>query len=131
MPLSDHEQRLLEQIERALYADDPKFASTVQRTDLRTHYRRRAIRAVGALGVGLAVMLAGVIAQRWYVGVAGFVIMLLAGLRGAGALKRLSGRAPLTGKAPRRGARAKQQPRRSWRERAEDRWRRRFDGGPS
>jgi hypothetical protein len=26
VPLSDHEQRLLEQIERALYAEDPKFA---------------------------------------------------------------------------------------------------------
>ena len=36
MPLSDHEQRLLEQIERALYAEDPKFASTVSSTDLRT-----------------------------------------------------------------------------------------------
>ena len=35
MPLSDHEQRLLEQIERALYAEDPKFASTVRTTDLR------------------------------------------------------------------------------------------------
>ncbi|MCW2506870.1 MAG: hypothetical protein JWP68_18, partial [Modestobacter sp.] len=29
MPLSEHEQRLLEQIERALVDDDPKFASTV------------------------------------------------------------------------------------------------------
>jgi hypothetical protein len=29
MPLSEHEQRLLDQIERALYAEDPKFASTV------------------------------------------------------------------------------------------------------
>ncbi|MDZ4232856.1 MAG: DUF3040 domain-containing protein, partial [Dietzia sp.] len=25
MPLSDHEQRMLEQIENALYAEDPKF----------------------------------------------------------------------------------------------------------
>ena len=30
MALSEHEQRLLEQIERALYAEDPKFASTVR-----------------------------------------------------------------------------------------------------
>ena len=29
MPLSEHEQRLLEQIERALVDDDPKFASDV------------------------------------------------------------------------------------------------------
>src|SRR6266496_322696 len=44
VPLSDHEQRLLEQIERALYAEDPKFASTVSSTDLRTHARRRGRR---------------------------------------------------------------------------------------
>ena len=29
MPLSDHEQRMLDQIESALYAEDPKFASSV------------------------------------------------------------------------------------------------------
>ncbi|HEX2308083.1 MAG TPA: DUF3040 domain-containing protein, partial [Jatrophihabitantaceae bacterium] len=28
MPLSEHEQRLLEQIEQGLYAEDPKFAAT-------------------------------------------------------------------------------------------------------
>ncbi|RZL78658.1 MAG: DUF3040 domain-containing protein, partial [Rhodococcus sp. (in: high G+C Gram-positive bacteria)] len=27
MPLSEHEQRMLDQIESALYAEDPKFAS--------------------------------------------------------------------------------------------------------
>jgi hypothetical protein len=31
MPLSDHEQRMLDQIESALYAEDPKFASSVRR----------------------------------------------------------------------------------------------------
>ena len=30
MPLSDHEQRMLDQIESALYAEDPKFASSVR-----------------------------------------------------------------------------------------------------
>ena len=30
MPLSEHEQRLLEQMERALYAEDPKFASALR-----------------------------------------------------------------------------------------------------
>ena len=53
VPLSDHEQRLLEQIERALYAEDPKFASTVSSTDLRTHARRRVRRAIVLLILGL------------------------------------------------------------------------------
>ena len=30
VPLSEHEQRMLEQMERALYAEDPKFASTMR-----------------------------------------------------------------------------------------------------
>lgn len=30
MPLSEHEQRMLDQIESALYAEDPKFASNVR-----------------------------------------------------------------------------------------------------
>ena len=42
VPLSEHEQRLLEQIERALVDDDPKFASTVRTVDRRSRARRRA-----------------------------------------------------------------------------------------
>jgi len=30
MPLSEHEQRLLEQMEKALYAEDPKFATSLR-----------------------------------------------------------------------------------------------------
>jgi len=30
VPLSEHEQQLLEQMEQALYAEDPKFASQMQ-----------------------------------------------------------------------------------------------------
>ena len=40
VPLSEHEQRLLEQIERALVDDDPKFASTVRTGDRRQKARR-------------------------------------------------------------------------------------------
>ncbi|HEX7745921.1 MAG TPA: DUF3040 domain-containing protein, partial [Micromonosporaceae bacterium] len=40
MPLSEHEQRLFEQIERSL-AEDPKFASAVRASDPRFHARRR------------------------------------------------------------------------------------------
>ena len=41
MPLSEHEQRLLEQIERALVDDDPKFASSVRTGERRIRARRR------------------------------------------------------------------------------------------
>lgn len=129
MPLSDHEQRLLEQIERALYADDPKFASAVQRTDLRSHYRRRVARSIGGLVIGMLVMLGCVVAQHPYLAVVGFVIMLVAGLRGLSAFKRLSGRAPVTGPAPPAAKNAKAPRRSGLRERAEERWRRRWEDG--
>ena len=61
MPLSEHEQRLLDQIERALYQEDPKFASSVRATDLRTHMRRRLRRAGLVLALGFALLLAGLI----------------------------------------------------------------------
>lgn len=49
MPLSEHEQRLLEQMERALHAEDPKFASALQGTRVRTRLRRRVL--IAGLGV--------------------------------------------------------------------------------
>ena len=73
MPLSEHEQRLLDQIERALYQDDPKFASTVRSSDLRTHMKRRLRRAAVILAVGFVLLLAGVVTNYAVVGVAGFV----------------------------------------------------------
>ena len=39
VPLSEHEQRLLDEIEQALYAEDPKFASSVR--SARRHRRSR------------------------------------------------------------------------------------------
>ena len=55
MPLSEHEQRLLEQMEKALYAEDPKFA-----TSLRSAPGARAARGRAALGVlGLLAGIAG------------------------------------------------------------------------
>src|SRR3982751_5870209 len=82
VPLSDHEQRLLEQIERALYAEDPKFASSVRATDLRTHYRRRLVPSVVGFVIGLAILVAGLVTQVFYlaVGIAGFLVMFVSAL---------------------------------------------------
>jgi hypothetical protein len=128
VPLSDHEQRLLEQIERALYAEDPKFASSVRATDLRTHYRRRLIRSAIGFVVGLAILLAGVVTQAFYlvVGVIGFLVMLGFALLGVSAWKRLT-----AGSRPGRtaGSRSPTPPRPSMMERFEERWRRRRDEG--
>ena len=127
MPLSEHEQRLLEQIEQALYAEDPKFASSYRNTDLKRHYRRRLVRCGLLFVVGLGLLLAGVIIKQIAMGVGGFVVMLLAITLGISVWQRLSGR---------RGVRALRspdapRPTRSKRPRLftrlEERWQRRWE----
>ncbi|GAA4920787.1 DUF3040 family protein [Actinomycetospora succinea] len=61
MPLSEHEQRLLEQIERALYDEDPKFASTVRGGKLRRPSRRRRIQGVALFVIGVVMLVLGVV----------------------------------------------------------------------
>lgn len=75
MPLSEHEQRLFEQIERSL-AEDSKFASAVRASDPRFHARRRVLLAGFGVLVGLALLIYGVAAVLPLLGVAGFVVML-------------------------------------------------------
>lgn len=77
MPLSEHEQRLFEQIERSL-AEDPKFASAVRATDPRFHARRRVILAGVLFLGGIAVLIFGAMSQNTLLGVLGFVVMLSA-----------------------------------------------------
>ena len=89
MPLSEHEQRLLDQIERALYQEDPKFASTVRQTDLRTHMRRRLRRAGLVLALGFVLLLVGVVSTQIAISVAGFVVMVAALLLAMTSWKRL------------------------------------------
>ena len=60
MPLSEHEQRLLDQIERALYAEDPKFVSTVRGGRLRKPTRRRRLQGIAVFALGLVLLVLGV-----------------------------------------------------------------------
>ncbi|MGB0100112.1 MAG: DUF3040 domain-containing protein [Nocardioides sp.] len=76
MPLSEEELRLLEQMERALVEEDPKFASTLRGTAFRRTARRRSIAAGVCFLIGVAVLMTGAVAQQAVVGIVGFVIML-------------------------------------------------------
>jgi hypothetical protein len=77
VPLSEHEQQLLEQMEQALYAEDPKFASQMEGAGARAAARRRMV--IGGIGVvvGLGLVLAGVSTTMW-LGAAGFAVMVAA-----------------------------------------------------
>jgi hypothetical protein len=77
VPLSEHEQRLLEQMERALYAEDPKFASSLQNTAGRRGSRKRLILGALIVVIGIALLVTGVAAKMPIVGVVGFIGMLL------------------------------------------------------
>jgi hypothetical protein len=131
MPLSENEQRLLEQIERALVEDDPKFANTVRATNPRTYLLRRVRRSAVLFVLGLCTLLVGVVLNRVpltvTLGILGFLMMLFAGLRGWADLRRVSGR---TGsESVRRSQPGKQKPRTraTFVERVEQRWRRRWE----
>ncbi len=135
MPLSEHEQRLLEQIERALVDDDPKFASSVRTGDRRLRSRRRLQIGAVLVVVGFAILVGGAVAQEWLIGALGFLVAFggaaLAVLHykvATGAVE--SGPAPASGRGPSgstrggRGSRAGRQPLKS---RLEERFRRRYD----
>lgn len=76
MPLSEEELRLLEQMERALSEEDPKFASTLRGSTLRRVARQRAILAGIVFLGGIALLMTGAITEMIPVAVAGFVVML-------------------------------------------------------
>ena len=78
MPLSEHEQRLFEQIERSL-AEDPKFASAVRASDPRFHARRRLLVAAVLVVAGLGLVVYGAVSKGPLVGVAGFALTLRGG----------------------------------------------------
>jgi len=125
MPLSEHEQRMLDEIERALYAEDPKFASSVRQNDLKSHRRRHLVRSAFVFVVGVSLLVAGVITPAPVLGVLGFVLMLLAGLALARGIARASKReGPSTPRFERPKASASGE---GWRDRFEERWKHRWD----
>ena len=81
MPLSDHEQRMLDQIESALYAEDPKFASSVRGGTLRAPSTRRRLQGAALFVIGLAMLVSGVAFKATMIGsfpilsVIGFIVM--------------------------------------------------------
>lgn len=79
MPLSDREQQVLEQMERALYEEDPRFATTLRGGTQGYARRRRYGLAAAITIVGLAVVVAGVMLENVPLGVIGFLVMVAGG----------------------------------------------------
>ena len=129
MPLSEHEQRLLDQMERALYAEDPKFATSLRSANGVRASRGRAVLGVLGVLVGLGLILAGVSSTIIGLGVGGFVLMLLGAVIAYSAF-----RVPSATVEQEPGAQASADQRREpkssgFMDRLEDRWRKRNEEG--
>lgn len=112
MPLSEYEQRVLEQMERDL-GTDAKLGSAMARGS-----RPRSRYLWAGLGVllGLGIVVTGAVTQMMIVGVAGFAIMLLAAVwalltpRAASRAASKPGQ-PAQGRAPRKSFMARMEER--------------------
>ena len=145
VPLSEHEQRQLEQIEQALYRQDPKFGRLVRSSDPRVHYKRKLVQALIGVIVGAGLLAAGLVTHRVYLEAAGAVVALLALIWAVVSWRRHLARVrPARAKASAKSAKsakgakgqvrpgsghAAQTRRARMMERMEERWRRRQEGG--
>jgi hypothetical protein len=137
VPLSDHEQRLLEQMEQQLLSDDPRFASTMRGPRRQPGGRRRLLTGVVVAVVGLALLVLSVTLAKGGAQIAfgalSFVVMLggiLYGLSGAGGTTRPgpAGAVRPDGSVGQRpGGRGRSARRGTFMQRLEQRWDRRRD----
>ncbi|MGJ7906123.1 DUF3040 domain-containing protein [Actinopolyspora sp. H202] len=135
MPLSEHEQRMLDQIERALYAEDPKFASNVRGGRLHRPSRRRRLQGAAVFVLGLILLVLGVVipvtaAGIPIVSVVGFLVMfggaviILFAMRGSTEDSEAQSDDSGEGSS---GAKRRAGERNSLTQRMEDRFRKRFE----
>jgi hypothetical protein len=125
VPLSEHEQRQLEQIEQALYADYPRFANAVRASDPRVHYKRRVVEAALGFLLGVGMLVAGVVTKYIWIGVAGFVVMLACSMWALTSYRHMTGFVAGRGPARPKERRASRPSSGGMMERLEERWRRR------
>jgi len=85
VPLSEEELRLLEQMERALAAEDPKFVSALQGRTLRRVARMRTLGAGIVFLGGIAMLMGGSMAELIWLGIVGFLVMLASAMVGVAA----------------------------------------------
>jgi len=74
MPLSEQEQRLLDEMERSLYHNEADDVTTVGARRGRANATAIVLAALG-LGIGLALLVVGVVIRQPLVGIAGFAVM--------------------------------------------------------
>lgn len=125
MPLSEHEQRLLEEMERNLYQNDADFVAKVGGRRSRPSYRLIVLGILAALA-GVAGLLVGVFLQSAVVGILGFIVMLAGVLLAIAPSRRLAP-AP-SGDGAQEGGAAPGASRSGFMDKLGERWDKRQDG---
>ena len=134
MPLPEDEQRQLQEIEQALYRDDPKFGRRMRATDPRVQYERKIKHALLGIVIGAGLLAAGAVTHRLYLEAAGVVIVLLSLVWAVTSWRRYAAgsRPARSGAGTKTATGAKRRPGQTRRarmmERMEERWRRRQEG---
>ncbi len=127
MPLSEQEQRLLEEMERSLYHNDADFVATVSNRGGKRNYTAIVLGIlVGILGI--AAIVTGVAVRLPIIGIAGFVVMFIGVLVAISAPRAAAGSddAPSTpGRGPATPAGTAKP---DFMQRMNDRWEKRQDG---
>jgi hypothetical protein len=78
MPLSEHEQRILEEIERRLAEEDPRLVHSVAKATVASHALRRIRWGIAGFAVGFILLLFFVV-DIWFA-LGGFMVMLASAL---------------------------------------------------
>jgi hypothetical protein len=118
MPLSEHEQRLLDEMERSLYHSEADDVTTVGGGRARPNYTAIALGIIAGV-IGIALLLVGVVSRLPIIGLVGFAIMFAGALLAIAPPRRLSvdrGRPTGTARRP------------SFMDSLNERWDRRSDG---
>jgi len=103
MPLSEQEQRLLEEMERSLYQNDADFVATVNPRRGKPNYTVLAVGVLIAV-LGIGALLGGVIIHQPIVGVLGFAVMFVGVLLAVAPPRRSAGTAEQTRASSSRGS---------------------------
>ena len=124
MPLSEQEQRLLDEMERSLYQNDAEFVAAVSGGGRgRMNYTALVSGIlVAVLGVGLLV--AGIMLRQPIIGVAGFIVMFVGVLLAVGGPRRRGVAGPARPSGQRPSGRPSRRPA-GFMDRMNDRWERR------
>ncbi|MFZ1361693.1 MAG: DUF3040 domain-containing protein [Candidatus Nanopelagicales bacterium] len=129
MPLSEGEQRILEQMERALHAEDPKLATALKQGNQTILNGRKFALGILVLVIGIGALIAGVASKLIPVGVLGFVIMLVGVLVMGRAFKKDETEGKAKADPPRvTKQKSASAPSEGFMSKMEERWRRRNEG---